>query len=236
MNTSTKHLQILPSRPHKKTVGGYLFLPKRITRSEFLKWLRRTHAWFGLWAAAMGLLFGITGILLNHRDILKIPIGRMEQQEILLALPDPRPVDPKAMAAWLGESLGINTFQAKIRSEPPKTVIWNNQSIQQPGNWQIIVRNPQRMLSAEYWEGNAFISVKQGNANFLTTLNNLHKGVGMSIGWVLLVDSFAGALLLLSVTGTLLWTRLHGNRLIGVSLALGSMSLAIFFVMQSIMA
>ena len=90
------------------------------------------------------------------------------------------------------------------------------------------------MLSAEYWEGNAFVTVKQGDANLLTMLNNLHKGTGMGIGWVLLVDTLGGGLILLALTGSLLWTRLHGSRLAAVGLGLGSMSLAVFFTLQAI--
>ncbi|QPK61501.1 PepSY-associated TM helix domain-containing protein [Methylomonas sp. LL1] len=232
MNTSIHAIQ--PAKRPPKTNGGYLFLPKSLARGTFLKWLRRTHAWFGLWGAALGLLFGFSGILLNHREVMKIPIGKMEQKQIQLALPEPRPADPKAMAAWLGASLGINTANAKIRSEPAKTVIWNNQPIQQPASWQINLRNPQRMLSAEYWEGNAFVSVKQGEGNLLSMLTNLHKGSGMGVGWILLADSLAGGLMFLSLTGILLWTRLHGKRLAAAGLGLSSLSLSVFLALQAI--
>jgi hypothetical protein len=217
-----------------KTNGGYLFLPKQLSRGAFLKWLRRTHAWLGLWGATLGLLFGFTGILLNHRELMKIPIGKMEQQEIQLMLPEPHPADPKALAIWLGDSLNIDTEQAKIRREAAKTVTWNNVSYQQPSWWQITLRNPKRMLQAEYWEGNAFITVKQGESNLLQILTNLHKGSGMGVAWVLLVDSLAGGLIVLSLTGTLLWTRLHGNRLAAAGLGLGCLSLAIGFAWQAI--
>jgi len=234
MNTSQHLLDTPASHTRKKTNGGYLFLPRSLSRGAFLKWLRRTHAWLGLWGAALGLLFGFTGILLNHRDILKIPTGRMRQTEIQLALPEPRPADPKAMATWLGQSLQIDTGQARIKKDPAKEVIWQNQTLQQPAAWSITLRSPNRMLSAEYWEGNAFVSVKQGNANLLQTLNNLHKGTGMGVGWVLLVDTLAGALLLLSMTGLLLWTRLHGPRLAAAGLGLGSLSLVVFFALTAI--
>lgn len=220
-------------RPPKKTNGGYLFLPKPLARGTFLKWLRRTHAWFGLWGAAMGLLFGFTGILLNHRDILKIPIGRMEQQEIQLQLPEPRPADPEALAAWLGQKLQMDMRNARIKREAAKTVVWNDQALRQPAAWHINLRTPRYMLNAEYWEGNAFVSVKQGNANLLQTLNNLHKGSGLGVGWVLLVDTLAGALLMLSLTGVLLWTRLHGPRLAAAGLGLGSLSLMAFFALTA---
>ncbi|WP_256360819.1 PepSY-associated TM helix domain-containing protein [Methylomonas koyamae] len=81
---------------------------------------------------------------------------------------------------------------------------------------------------------NAFVTVKQSDANLLQTLNNLHKGVGMGMGWVLLVDTLAGGLILLSLTGTLLWTRLHGNRLAAAGLGLGSLSLMLYFAFDAI--
>lgn len=217
-----------------KMGGGYLFLPHKLSRGAFLKWLRRTHAWLGLWGATLGLLFGLSGILLNHREIMKIPTGRIPQKEIQLSLPESAPADAKAMAQWLGEKLEIDTSHAKIRNEKEKTVTWNNVPVQQPEQWQIIVRNPKYMMQAEYWKGNAFVTVKQGEGSFLNLLTNLHKGVGMDVGWVLLADTIAGGLIILSLTGTLLWTRLHGTRLAGAGLGLGSLSLMIFFTLQAI--
>ncbi|WP_019868032.1 PepSY-associated TM helix domain-containing protein [Methylovulum miyakonense] len=229
MNTT----QATTTRP-PKSQGGYLFLPKPLARGTFLKWLRRTHAWLGLWGAALGLLFGVSGILLNHRDILKIPAAKMAQHELQLPLPGLHPSDPKALAVWLGQTLGIDTQHARIRREAGKAVVWNNTTIQQPPLWQISVRNPKRVLQADYWEGNAFVSVKQGEANFFALLTNLHKGSGMGIGWVLLADTLAGGLVVLSLTGTLLWTGLHGKRLAAAGLGLGSFGLAMFFTLQAI--
>jgi len=231
MNSTIETLK--PARRPPKTNGGYLFLPRSLSRGVFLKWLRRTHAWFGLWGAALGLLFGFTGILLNHREIMKIPIGRMEPKEIQIALAEPRPTDPKAMANWLGQTLNLDMTHARARREPGKHVVWNNQVLNQPPLWQINLRSPNKMLQAEYWEGNTFVSVKQGDANLLATLNNLHKGTGVGIGWVLLVDTLAGALILLSLTGTLLWTRLHGTRLAAASLGLGSLSTASYLALSA---
>lgn len=234
MNTSQHPFEQIASQNKTKSGGGYLFLPKSLSRGTFLKWLRRTHAWLGLWGAALGLLFGFTGILLNHRDILKIPVGRMEQSEIQLALPTPTPTDPQALADWLGERLRLDVSHAKIKREAPKTLTWNNQPVQQPAAWQISMRQPNRTVNAEYWEGNAFVTVKQGEGNLLTTLNNLHKGVGMNVAWVLLVDTLAGALLILSMTGILLWTRLHGPRIAAAGLGLGSLTLAVSLALNAV--
>ena len=58
---------------------GYLFLPKRWRKARFLVWLRRTHAWLGLWGAVLGLLFGLSGFLLTHRAIMKIPVAEFAE-------------------------------------------------------------------------------------------------------------------------------------------------------------
>lgn len=226
--------QSTTSPPNGKFSNGYLFLPKPLARGTFLKWLRRTHAWLGLWGAVLGLLFGSTGILLNHRDIMKIPAAKMEQQDIQLPLPAIRPSDAKALAEWLGLKLGADFSHARIAQEPARTVTWNGVEVSQPARWQVTLRGPRRGIQAEYWLGNASVSVKRSEGNAFAFLTNLHKGVGMSPGWILLVDSLGGALIVLSLTGVLLWTRLHGPRIAAAGLGLASLGLALGFVFRSV--
>ncbi|MGZ4969381.1 MAG: PepSY-associated TM helix domain-containing protein [Methylobacter sp.] len=205
--------------------------PKRI---QWLKWLRRTHAWVGLWGAALGLLFGISGILLNHRMVMKIPAVKMEQSQIELALPTPLPADAKALALWLQAQLSIDREPNKISAEPAKTVTWSGQNIQQPGQWRVDFQSPQQSVSAEYWVGNTYVSVKRQDANAFAFITRLHKGVGMGTAWVLLADTLAGGLVFLSLTGLLLWTKLHGSRLAMAGLGLTSLGLAGFIVLDSL--
>ncbi|MGZ4989339.1 MAG: PepSY-associated TM helix domain-containing protein [Methylobacter sp.] len=205
--------------------------PKRI---QWLKWLRRTHAWVGLWGAALGLLFGISGILLNHRMVMKIPAVKMEQSQIELALPTPLPADAKALALWLQAQLSIDREANKISAEPAKTVTWSGQNIQQPGQWRVDFQSPQQSVSAEYWVGNTYVSVKRQDANAFAFITRLHKGVGMGTAWVLLADTLAGGLVFLSLTGLLLWTKLHGSRLAMAGLGLTSLGLAGFIVLDSL--
>jgi hypothetical protein len=205
--------------------------PKRL---PWLKWLRRIHAWVGLWGAALGLLFGVSGILLNHRTIMKIPAARMEQSQIELALPTPLPTDAKALAEWLQTQLNIDREPNKIITEPAKTVTWAGQTFQQPGLWRVDFINPQQSVNAEYWVGNAFVSIKRQDANIFAFITRLHKGVGMGTAWVLLADTLAGGLVFLSLTGLLLWTKLHGSRLLMAGLGLTSFGLAVFVTLNSL--
>jgi hypothetical protein len=73
--------------------------------SSFLRALRRFHAWIGVSGAAFGLLFGLTGILQNHRAVMKIDLGQVEESKVQveLAVPAASPDDlAKALQAQLG--------------------------------------------------------------------------------------------------------------------------------------
>jgi len=158
----------------------------------------------GLWGAALGLLFGISGVLLNHHVIMKIPAAHMEQSQIELALPAEPPANAKALASWLKAQLNITREPNRVMTEPEKTVTWAGQQHQQPVLWRVDFHNPQQSISAEYWLGNTYVSVKRQDANAFAFLTRLHKGVGVGVGWVLLADTLAGGLVFLSLSGLLL--------------------------------
>ena len=62
-------------------------------RLAFVRWVRSTHGWFGLWGALLGLMTGTSGIWLNHRSVLKLELPDQQQINAQLALPDPRAGD-----------------------------------------------------------------------------------------------------------------------------------------------
>jgi uncharacterized protein len=201
---------------------------QRSRRANFIKWLRKVHGWVGLWGAVLGLLFGVTGFVLNHRaGPLKISTGTPQVKEIQLALPAGRPATPEALARWLQQELGFDGKPGKIRRERAHPVAWGDRSIVQPESWQFALAGPQQSVAVEYWVGNSTVSVRRTQNTLLATLTNLHRGVGMGIGWVLLMDTIAGSLILLSLTGVLLWTELNRRRTVGVVLVAGSVAAAL---------
>jgi hypothetical protein len=194
-------------------------------RAVFVKWLRKMHGWIGLWGAALGLLFGGTGILLNHRAVLKIPAAQARESTVQLPLPSPAPGDPQAMAAWLRTTLALAPEAARVKAEPPRPVAWGERSLTQPARWSGAFTTPGAGVQFEYWVGNNYVTVKRNDNNVFATLSNLHKGVGMGVGWILLVDTLAGSIILLSLTGVLLWTLTNRRRVVGG--AIGALSLAV---------
>ncbi len=207
--------------------AGYLFMPAPIRRrARFLVWLRRTHAWLGLWGAGLALLFGSTGFLLNHRVTMKVHAAHVEETVIQVPLPS-RPADPQALAAQIQEALKVGKRAHLIRVEPARRVVWNGETLAQPPLWRVFFATPARTLNVEYWAGNAYATVKRQDPNVWALLTRLHTGTGADIAWVLLVDTLAGALIVLVLSGVLLWSRLHGTRLTAAGIALGSLSLTL---------
>lgn len=197
--------------------GGHLFVPRRWHSPVLLKWLRRTHAWLGLWGAVLGLLFGATGLLLNHRATMKIPGAAYANTQWQMTLPQPLPADVHALGRLLQQSLQIDRPPTQQKVEPAGPAPWPG--VQQPERWQLSFVTPRETVSAEYWVGNHSVSIRRMDPNFLARLNRLHMATGASAAWILLTDTLAGALIMLSLTGVLLWTRLHGPRLRAVGLA-----------------
>lgn len=206
----------------------------RWNKHKVLRWLRKMHGWIGLWGATLGLLFGFTGILMNHRAVMKIPAAQTEESTLQVALPAMAPDSAKAMAEWLRGELAQEKPAARVKEEPSRSVAWGDKSLTQPARWQVNFSNPHASIQAEYWVGNSYVSVKRSDNNVFATLNNFHKGNGVGIGWVLLVDTLAGSIIMLSLSGVILWTQLHRRRLIGVAIAATPIILALVFGAQSL--
>ncbi|WP_408305873.1 MULTISPECIES: PepSY-associated TM helix domain-containing protein [Paraburkholderia] len=196
---------------------------QRSRRATFVKWLRKVHGWIGLWGAALGLLFGTTGFLLNHRGgPLKVSTGEPQVSVVQVPLPQPAPETPLELGKWLKQELKLAGSPGRAQKEPAHPVAWGERSVLQPEHWQLTFSSPHENIAAEYWVGNGYVTVKRSENSFLATLTNLHKGVGLSVGWVLLIDTLAGSIILLSLTGVLLWTELNKRRTVGVVLVMGS--------------
>lgn len=209
-------------------------VPTHVSRAQFLRWLRRVHGWVGLWGAVLGLMFGLTGFLLNHRAVMKIPALKMEQSQFELPMPADGPQNATEFARMLQGEFALKQPPYKVQDEPSRPIAWGDRKLIQPAQWKAEFHLPHYSLTAEYWVGNRFISVKRQDVNAWGFLMRLHKGVGLNVGWILLVDTFAGAMIFLSITGVLLWTKMRGSRLTMAGLIGTSLGLAVMFTLQSL--
>jgi uncharacterized protein len=196
-------------------------------RLAFVRWVRRTHGWFGLWGAILGLMMGFSGIWLNHRNVLKLELPGQQQINAQLELPDPRPDTIDAVAAWLQQTLKLDDPANNKRVDRARPVAWTERGaerdsdrrpLMQPERWTLNFDGPNRIIQVEYWVGNRSVGVRTTENGFVATLTNLHKGVGMPVVWILLIDTLAGSLIFLSISGTILWWETHRRRMVGLAI------------------
>ncbi|AJK48004.1 PepSY-associated TM helix domain-containing protein [Burkholderia plantarii] len=207
---------------------------QRSRRATFIKWLRKVHGWVGLWGAVLGLMFGVTGFVMNHRaGPLRISPGLPQVSEVQLTLPGAPPATPAKLEAWLRQQLQFDNGRSRIRKEAAQPVEWGDRSVVQPEHWQIMLFRPGANVTAEYWVGSRTVALKRNDNSLMMTLTNLHRGVGMSLVWVLVMDTIAGSMILLSLTGVLLWTELNKRRTIAVVLIGASIAAALFAGLSS---
>lgn len=233
-----------------------------VQRGKTLRLLRKIHGWLGLWGALLGLLFGISGFLLNHRAVMKIPAVKMEDTEIQLPMAMPLPDNQKAFVKAVQSALDIKQDPAKPKpnrggnveeagkqargenqmregkpargdnlervGKPEREARFMDKSVKQPETFKVDFQLPQARIQAEYVAGNRFATVKREDANIWGFITRMHKGVGANAAWVLLADSIAGAMLILSITGVLLWTKMRGSRLAMLGLVGGSTLLTVW--------
>lgn len=197
----------------------------------FMRWLRKVHLWFGLWGAALGCMFGATGIVLNHRAVLKIPVTKTVQHSAQLVLPPDTEKTMAAMAAWLQTELQFDGVQVRSKEEPAQVITWAGREVHQPARWMFNFISPHRSINAEYYLGNRFVKVDTVDATLIGLLTRLHMATGANVFWVLVSDTIAGGLIVLCITGILLWSRLHRVRLIALGASLGALAGAIGFLL-----
>ena len=216
------------------TPAGSLASLRVNRRLTFVRWVRKTHGWFGLWGALLGLMMGVSGVWLNHRATLKLELPAQQQINAQIALPDPAPATAQEMAAWLQGALKADRPANTMRVERARPVPWAERGaergergaergsgaprLMQPERWTFNFGGPNHVMQIEYWVGNRSTSVRTTSNGFIATLTNLHKGTTMPVPWILLIDTLAGSLIFLSLSGLILWWETNRRRTLGIAI------------------
>lgn len=176
--------------------------------------------------AAAGIIIGISGITLNHRAVLnaRLPTDITNYQVTA-------PVDGFASQAefdrFVQISLDLNGPPRERRGPAarPSAVELGDRLVEQPRRFEAYYASAREVVEADYVNGNRFIDIVHTERGFFSTLNRLHLASNTGPVWVAIIDVFSIALVVFSITGLLLWSRLTGPRLLAIGLA-GSTLLA----------
>ncbi len=163
------------------------------------RWIRQLHLWIGAWGALAAVLYGFTGLVMNHRfGEGKWPQGDSEDRsQRALAIPASARGTPEALSLWLRDTQRLDA--QVIRKPPPDDG-------KVPARWTLSGGTAAQAWTVEYTAGAENAEYKTTRHSPLSAFNRLHKGYG-SLGWTLLADSFALCMLLLGLSGLWMWAR-----------------------------
>lgn len=166
------------------------------------RWIRQLHLWIGAWGAIAAIVYGYTGLVMNHRmgDNAWSQGDSIEAGRAVLEVPVAARASAEDLSKWLLQSQGLDA--QTIRKGAPRGAREDA-----PEQWNLSGGNARESWSLQYEPGAATAEVKHNRQTWLAAFNRLHKAVGGGFAWVLLADSFAIAMLLLGLSGIWMWAR-----------------------------
>lgn len=163
------------------------------------RWIRQLHLWIGAWGALAAIVYGLTGLVMNHRfGEGAWPQGdNAETGRTTLQVPATVGATPEELSLWLRQTQGLDA--QVIRKGPPGAKDAKQK-------WTLSGGTAADSWSLDYVPGEESVEVKRSSHTLLAALNRLHKGYG-NWAWTLLADSFAIGMLLLGISGVWMWMR-----------------------------
>lgn len=177
-------------------------------RSSLHRWIRQLHLWIGAWGALAAVLYGTTGLIMSHRFGENAwPQG--DSHEIgrtTLAVPAEARTSAEELSLWLRDSQGLDA--QNIRKPKPEGRGGEKGGERRgPSGWSLSGGTASASWSVEYVPGADTAELKRTQHSTLAAFTRLHKAVAGGAGWRLLGDSFAIGMILLGISGLLLWAR-----------------------------
>ena len=177
-------------------------------RSSLHRWIRQLHLWIGAWGALAAVLYGTTGLIMSHRFGENAwPQGDShEVGRTTLAVPAEARTSAEELSLWLRDSQGLDA--QNIRKPKPEGRGGEKGGERRgPSGWSLSGGTASESWSVEYVPGADTAELKRTQHSTLAAFTRLHKAVAGGAGWRLLGDSFAIGMILLGISGLLLWAR-----------------------------
>jgi hypothetical protein len=187
-----------------------------------LKIARFVHVYLTLFGLALILFFAVTGFMLNHEDWfgLNEPHERVVEGEFPAALVKPadeKPVDKLAVVEAVRKEFGATGAMDSFRETE--------------SDIEVIFVRPGLRIVVEIQRDDGKARATFYSSGFSGVITDLHKGKSSGTSWSLVIDGVCIALLIISMSGVILWSSLKNRGRHGVlALALGTaVGFAVYF-------
>jgi hypothetical protein len=171
-----------------------------------LKWCRLAHLYVTLFGLALILFFAVTGFMLNHEDWFGLNEPREWTTEAslptrLLA----KPVDRLAVVELLRAEHGAVGAMTLFNDEGDDEL-------------EVGFSGAGRSMVATINREDGSATLRHRSSGVMGLITDLHKGKNTGFVWSLAIDAACVLLLVIAVTGIVLWSSLKGRGKWGVAL------------------
>jgi hypothetical protein len=178
-------------------------------RPRWYPLVRQVHLWIGAWGALAAIVYGFSGLVMNHRfGEAAWPQGdSAELGREQIVVPAPAQASPEQLSLWLRAE---HALDAQVIRKGGPGGPGGARPAGGPPKWNLSGGTAREAWTLEYAPGTPSAELKRSAHSPLAAVNRLHKGVGGGWAWIALADSFAIGMLLLGLSG--LWMWLRGRR------------------------
>jgi hypothetical protein len=177
----------------------------RRRNNTLYRFVRQIHLWIGAWGALAAIIYGFTGLVMNHRfgDVAWPQGDSAEAGRTTLQIPAAARATPEELSLWLRKTRGLDAQTIRKSSPGGK----EGKEGKPSPKWAFSGGTASASWSLEYAPGSESAELKRSSHTLLAAINRLHKGVGGGWVWNRLADSFAIGMLLLGLSGIWMWAR-----------------------------
>jgi hypothetical protein len=181
---------------------------------QWRKWFRVVHRDFGYLFFGLTLVYAVSGIALNHLDEWNSNFIIVRKE---IRIEDPSRLYPKISKAEVKELMG----------EIGEARSYKNHYFPEPGTFKVFLKGGSVLIDTE--SGNGLLE-KVTRRPFFREMNYLHYNP--QVNWTWISDLFAGALIILAITGLFLVRGAKGITGRGAWLTLLGILVPIIFLLM----
>jgi hypothetical protein len=177
-----------------------------------LKWARLVHVYVTMFGLLLILFFAVTGFMLNHEKW----FGFEEKIETTTpgSVPTGMLVEPNKLAIVELLRKDFDVRGAMVGDFELQTEV--NEKGEEKEYWAVKFKGPGREDAARIDRKTGQTVVKHETAGLVGLLVDLHRGRETGAVWSLVIDGLSVLLLIVSVTGLVMWQSLRGRARYGL--------------------
>lgn len=197
------------------------------------KFMRLLHSYSSMLVLVLLLFFAITGITLNHPDLLYSTTGKSNRQ-LTLPLPDALQYADLPQSDREQKVIALQFRDWLSNEHQVKASVFSYQFEIDDSLLELDFKRPAGYASVVVDFAANTVELEQEFNGYLALLNDLHKGRNAGTSWVILIDLTAVACIVFALTGFYLMLKQASRRSVGNILAMLGIFISLFAYILSL--